>query len=414
MNNVPMADPSSILMPAAGLFLLAVLSLAPLLCETTPVDFLPPHSSIALAWASKAAVGVLMGLAVLLRARADRAHEPRAVLVTLTLVLVAAVMTGWHWYWLDLVEGVEAWQRDMYWRIFNHVCDAPHQFRMLPYGFTRTLERLTGDWRFACLAYRWFFTFWFVWAAYRFARLYHDPARASITPLVLLALYPLSIAYYLGQLTDPLSHALFALAFIYTVQDRWLLLAATLALGILAKETTVLVVPAYWLASYAVGLLGLLKAAAAGTPLPRLEGKLETLTLVSLLKAGGLGVVCVAAFLAARLPFGWRPGNESMNGLTALMIGTNLGIGEPVAKSSVPQSMNYLHPLLFTLPFLPFIAWQWRRLDVHLKALFVTVPPLLLFSNLCYGWMYESRNYVPLLPLLTTMAVPRRTEVPSP
>ena len=51
---------------------------------------------------------------------------------------------------------------------------APHQFRPLPYGFTRSLELVTGDWHFACLAYRWFFLYWFVWGFYRFVRLYWE------------------------------------------------------------------------------------------------------------------------------------------------------------------------------------------------------------------------------------------------
>jgi hypothetical protein len=37
--------------------------------------------------------------------------------------------------------------------------------------------------------------------------------------------------------------------------------------------------------------------------------------------------------------------------------------------------------------------------------LFLTLVPLVLASNLCFGWMYESRNYLPLVPLLATMAL---------
>jgi hypothetical protein len=38
--------------------------------------------------------------------------------------------------------------------------------------------------------------------------------------------------------------------------------------------------------------------------------------------------------------------------------------------------------------------------------MFLVLMPLLLASNLCFGWLYESRNYVPLLPLLTALALP--------
>ena len=41
-----------------------------------------------------------------------------------------------------------------------------------------------------------------------------------------------------------------------------------------------------------------------------------------------------------------------------------------------------------------------------MRALFLVVTPLLLLSNVCFGWLYELRNYIPLVPLLATMAVP--------
>ena len=79
-------------------------------------------------------------------------------------------------------------------------------------------------------------------------------------------------------------------------------------------------------------------------------------------------------------------------------------ISQPVATT----------PLLFVAPFVPLIAWNWRATDVRLRRMAVTLTPLVLVCNLCFGWLYESRNYVPLLPLLTTMALPARKEVSPP
>jgi hypothetical protein len=193
------------------------------------------------------------------------------------------------------------------------------------------------------------------------------------------------VLYYWGQLTDPLSHALFVLALAWIVEDRPAELAAALALGVLAKETVVILVPAYWACWWRQGV-------------------------PALLRAGALGAVCVAAYLAVRVPLGWRPGLGAINGTEGLMVGTNLGIGPPLyhgAPGDERQTLlqNYLHPLLFVGPFLPAITWNWRRLDGRLRAVFLTVTPLLLLSNVCFGWMYESRNYVPLLPLLATTAL---------
>jgi hypothetical protein len=232
------------------------------------------------------------------------------------------------------------------------------------------------------LAYRWFFTYWFIWGWYRLARTVHTTSRALLTLAVILPLYPLSIMNYLGQLTDPLSHSLFVISMLFIRQNRPVALAPALFLGVLAKETAVILVPAYVATHWRYGWK-------------------------AFVTTGALGVAGVAAFLAARLPLGWPGGDRPING-AGLMIGTNLGIGPPAYVSSIPywQWQNYLHPLLFVGAFLPFVAWNWRQSDRCLRMLCVVVTPLLLLSNLCYGWMFESRNYVPLLPLLTTLAVP--------
>src|SRR5262249_2205292 len=142
------------------------------------------------------------------------------------------------------------------------------------------------DWFFSCVAYRWFFNFWFVWALYRFVRLFQSAGSSLIALGVFLLLYPLSIWHYWGQLTDSMSHALFALALIYIIEDAWLGLVASVFLGVLAKETAGVLVLAYCACYW------------RNWRLP-----------VWWLKVGLLALVSVAAFLAARLPSGWRPGS---------------------------------------------------------------------------------------------------------
>ena len=316
-----------------------------------------------------------MLLALFARARLDRPSEPRAVRNIVLFASLAALMTLLHWIEVDRHPRPWDWQRDLYVRLFNHEYDAPHPYRPLPYGFVRLVERLTHDWTFACVSYRWFFTFWFVWASYRLARRYLNPNRSLLTLIPLVVLYPLSIAYYMGQLTDPLSHALFVLAFLYLLEDRSLALAAALALGVVAKETVVLVVPAYLACYWRRGWRAWFVTA-------------------------GLGFVCVAAFLSTRLPLGWRLGYHKLNGTNGSMIGLNLGLGDASVNLPVLLWVNYLHPLLFVGLFVPFIAFGWRRIDPHLRIVCLTVTPLLLLSNVSFGWLYESRNYMPIVPLL--------------
>jgi hypothetical protein len=369
-------------LPWLGLLLVAALSIPPLLLERPPVGPVEGYSDPEVAWAVKAAVLVAMFGAIRIAVWATSPDDPWAVGVELPLVVLAGLMAAFHWHHLDSVEPYAGWQRDMYFKIFNHIQEPPHLFRALPYGFTRTLEHVTGDWEFSCVAYRWFFSWWFVWGCYRFARLWFSGPLSLLALLPVAALYPLSVWYYWGQLTDPLSHSLFIFACLWTVRDRTALLAASLFLGVLAKETVVLMVPAYWACYWRGGVRPLLKAVV-------------------------LGVVCVAAFLAARLPFGWTPGYGQINGTQALMILDNLGFPPPDRdyKPGAPIVMNYLHPALFVLPFVPFVAYGWRRIDSRLRALVLVLTPLVLLSNLCFGWMYESRNYVPLLPLLGTAAL---------
>ena len=374
---------------------MAAVSIFPLCVGARPIQWYAPYSSENLGWAMKGLVVFLLLIPIAVREGFDRETEPQAVSLTSLFLLLSGLMTACNGWLVDWNN--ESWQRQLYLDIFNHGTDQsglriPHQYRPLPYGFVRSLEWVTGDWWFACIAYRWYFTFWFVWGAHRFARLFLRPRWALLTLIPLVALYPLSVRYYWGQLTDPLSHALFALSLIYIIQDRWVVLALSLVLGVLAKETAVLLTVSYFACHW--------------------RNFWPALSRTAVMGAG-----CAAAYFAVWLRAqreAWllaqrEVGYESING-TGLMIGTNLGIGDPSASSFVPLYENYLQPLLFVGLFLPVIIWRWRIIDGRLRAICVTLVPLLLLSNLCFGWMYESRNYMPLVPLLATMAAQALTQ----
>lgn len=372
-----------------GLAAVAVLSLGPLLLEPRPVDFVAPYALPLLQWGSKLLVVLAAALVVGI---CSRREGPRAGWRNLVLLLLAGLMTAWHWVAVDArgpsprrPATVEVWQRRLYTDILSCGPDVaseqfriPHVYRSLPYGFVRSLELLTGDWRFSCVAYRWFFTFWLLWAAFRFVAYFHGTGWPGVAAVVLL--YPASVMYYTGQLTDPMSHAFFVLALLWTVQDRWLSVLAAVALGVMAKETALILVPAYYACTWRRGVPALVRTSL-------------------------IGLAAVAAYVAVRLPVGWAPGLASPGGTTGWMVGTNLGLGPVLYVGTAPAYQNYLQPLLFVGVFLPLIARRWRRADRRLQALFLTVTPLVLLSSLCFSWLYESRNYVPLLPLLTALAV---------
>src|SRR5262249_34735213 len=151
--------------------------------------------------------------------------------------------------------------------------------------------------RFSCFVYRWFFSYWFLVCYYYFVSLFQGRHRTWLALAIFLALYPFSIKYYGGPLTDPMSHALFALSLIYVVENRWLFLAVVLMLGVLAKETVAIVVPAYFLMNTAKG---------------KGQRAKEAWRTIS------LGAACIVAFLTARLPLGWRLDLNSLNGAQGL------------------------------------------------------------------------------------------------
>ena len=97
-----------------------------------------------------------------------------------------------------------------------------------------------------------------------------------------------------------------------------------LALGVLAKETVVLMVPTYLACNWRKGLPALARTAV-------------------------LAVVCILAFLAVRIPLGWRPGYQKINGTEALMIGSNLGLAD------APYSVR-LRPSIKTICSRPYFS----------------------------------------------------------
>ncbi len=366
----------------ASLGLLAVVTIAPLLLEPQPVDFLPAYTTTLGTILSMAGVLFLMAVALTVRAELDQPREPHAARNIILFAVLAGLMTLIHWIVVDSRYPADWWEPKTYSEILNHTSEAPHNYRPLPYGFARLVERITHNWTFACVSYRWFFTFWFLWASYRLARLYLSPQRALLDPGAISASLSGVDLPLLGPVDRPAQPRPVRVGVPLSVGGSSGGTGRGAGLGVAAKETVVIVAPAYLACYWRRGWR-------------------------SWFITAGLGAACVAAFLATRVPLGWRPGSyDKINGTTGLMIGTNLGFGEPIANLVPSLLENYLHPLVFVGLFIPPIVWRWRSLDPHLRALFLVVTPLLLLSNVCFGWLYESRNYMPLVPLLATMAMP--------
>ena len=171
-----------------GLMALALATLLPLIFEQLPVHFLTPPAVVQ--WFNKCLVLLCLGAILACRWGFDRLGGRADGRLTLILVAAAGIMTACHWFMIDSQPIPAAWQPELYLGLLNHTCTPPHLYRPLPYGFVPLLEWVTHDWVFSCLAYRWFFNYWLLWAWFRFACLFHSPGRAVLTLLPFALLYP--------------------------------------------------------------------------------------------------------------------------------------------------------------------------------------------------------------------------------
>src|SRR5262249_49350217 len=156
--------------------------LAPLLFEPTPRLPLPPFSRISTSLAGLVFLA-FAAIAVTIQTRFEKSNYRTALFLAGAMILANV-----HIWMVDVHPAAADWQRTLYYDILNAKRDdvdgqyrAPHQFRPLPYGFTRTLELLTHSRPFASFLYRAFFYYWLLWAAFQLARQFHTNARALLT-----------------------------------------------------------------------------------------------------------------------------------------------------------------------------------------------------------------------------------------
>src|SRR5208283_1697756 len=127
-----------------------------------------------------------------------------------------------------------------------------------------------GGWSFpqARDLYRLLFGMLLFYAIYRYARVFSGHLGAIIAVLLTAAVFPISFQYYVGQLTDPMSHLSFVLAFLFIEREDFPFLLTTLVIGALAKESVLAMAGYYALFGrkdkhYPIKVAGLLVCCAA-------------------------------------------------------------------------------------------------------------------------------------------------------
>jgi hypothetical protein len=207
------------------------------------------------------------------------------------------------------------------------------------------------------------------YAIYKFARLYTNYLGAIIAMLFITVMYPVSFEYYAGQLTDPLSHLSFVLAFIFLETEDFALLLTTLLVGSLAKET-VLAMAGYYV-------------------LFRRQERNY------LLKAITLCVASTAIFLGVRMLVLHGSIHEY----------TQISVAPPNMPSINWQDARWPKGLLLTVgAFVPFLVLSWRETPRSLKQLALFLFPVLFLSGLFFSFLVEMRNFMPLVFVLAVIA----------
>lgn len=255
----------------------------------------------------------------------------------------------------------------------------PHAYRFLPDTVAGVLRAGVGDFGQATVLYRIVFQTLIIFALYAWARLYLSRQWALMPPLMYAVVYPMTNVGYAGQLTDPMSHLSFLLAFIFIERGEFQLLAWTIAVGVLAKESVAAMAFAYPF------------LAAADPKRWRHSAILIALPLVVL--------IAVRRWIAGGLDY------QHVSGVGLEQVGVNL----------IDMVAIWPRRLLFTVGvWLPFALWRWNEHPRNLRVLAVFLFIALFATNTAFSWLHETRNFVPLIFVLAVLATRRLASVFAP
>ncbi len=305
-----------------------------------------------------------------------RLSARRAFTLVFLVFLLTSVTNNIHRFYVDH-GSLSARQSNLAWQLETQEqvirlspSVAPHSYRFLPNSLVRWLELAGLNYEAARDIYRLFFGLLLFYAIYRYARLFTSFAGALLAMLLVAVLYPISFEYYAGQLTDPLSHLSFVLAFIFLETGDFALLLTTLVIGSLAKET-VLALTGYY-------LLFCRRE-------PRFVSK-----AVALAAACGTAYFGVRAFVLDGIgPYRY----EQVSGVAPGHLWANLTGGR-------------WFPLFILTAgaLMPFLVLNWKETPLRLKQLVLFLLPVLFASSALFGWLYEARNFMPLVIVLAVIA----------
>lgn len=332
----------------------------------------PPTPGSALALALHGVVNLIpvAMLAACMRAPLGLKKFDQAMLLLL-LVLLALLLTNLHHSEVDDGHYFSAMSNTQFQQnlaaavVRLDPAAIPHSYRFLPDSLVALVQYATGIYTAARDGCRAVFLFLLMFTIYRFSRRYLSHPAALVPVLLYAIVFPISIRHYAGQMTDPVSHLSIAMGLLFIESGSFIFLLLTLLIGILAKESILIVIPCYALVRWK---------------------EPDYWLNLGLLTVGGGGV----AWLVRRIVVG------------AVQYERISGVGSDWWKPNL-ASTGWEEQVLYTVGILlPFTALAWKGTPHNLKLLVLILLPGLLVSNAMFSWMHEARN---LIPAVIPMAV---------
>lgn len=303
----------------------------------------------------------------------DCSSKQKAALFIL-LAALSPFLVYVHYIYVDSASDIFAYQSNLSWQMTTHANvmnldpeAIPNTFRFLPNSLVRIIEFFTGDFIYARTLYWLTAMFFLLFSIYYYARIHCNHEKALLTVLFYAIVFPISIRYYAGQLTDPLSHLSFVLSFIFLELNLFLYFAVALFVGILAKESIV-VMAVYFLI------------------FRRKEKKWLPKTFFLFVVSAAI-VLCIRLWIVrgAQTPFNDFFVLGNLSGKWMFYLSANFG-----------GYNKWAGQMLFTAGiFIPFLILAWKSAARNVRNLAVFLLPLLLLSNMTFGWLWETRNLIP-------------------
>jgi len=311
------------------------------------------------------------------RIKIDCLPRQKAALFIL-LVALSPFLVYLHYIYIDTSNTYFIIKSNLFWQLITQrdvmnldPAAVPHVYRFLPNSMVRIAEFFTGDFIYARTLYWLTMMFFLLFSIYYYARVYCSHEKALLTVLFYASVFPISIRYYAGQLTDPLSHLSFILSFIFLELNLFIYFALAIFVGILAKES-ILVMVVYFLI------------------FRRKERRYLSKTAVLFIVGAAITLIIRLWIVPAVSPF-----NE------VFVVGDLKGSSLPHLAENFGRYNEWVGQVVFTIGiFIPFLILAWKSAHRSVRNLAVFLLAVLLPSNAIFSWFSETRNLIPaVIPL---------------